>query len=516
MKRAILFLFILALPARGVESPWIERWREDLRFFRQQLPTIHPAPFNAIPAAELDRELDELAARVPRLSHSEITTELARIVARIGDGHTRLTWPLPAGTEFVLGHTGTAAPKDPALVMHPFPIRFGVYDDGVFAERVAAAHRELAGAELIGIDGVTIEEAIQRLEPVISRDNRSQALDLLPLHLVLAEVLHARKVTSDPAQATFRFKLADGRTKSVTMTAAAAVDWVSATPPAKPLSWKRLLPERLPGRGAFLERHWMEWLPDRKTLYVQLNESYDDPEETLFDFAARVRASNAETIVLDLRYNFGGDNTLNQPLLHALIANERLRGPGRVRVLIGRGTFSAAMMLALDLEKHVHPIFIGEPTGGRPVSYGDSRKTVLPNSGITIRISTLFWQYSGPKDDRESIAPHIAVPVTWKDALQGRDAALEIALAPPRPIPANVSWRGRMTIERTQSPVTLRDGEIRDGRVTWRMEMEGKPLVYEGVSLGRFVVGEAVFDNRRGNPFPFAVSASVAEDASER
>jgi hypothetical protein len=159
------------------------------------------------------------------------------------------------------------------------------------------------------------------------------------------------------------------------------------------------------------------------------------------------------------------------------------------------------------------------------VSYGDSRKTVLPQTGITIRISTLFWQYSGPKDDRESIAPHIAVPVLWSDVARGHDAALEIALAVPQPIPAGAAWSGRMTLDRTEVAMSGRAADmdiagvaknmkiadvVIDGtRMTFRSELEGKPFVFEAVSLGSFVVGEAVFDNRRGNPFPFALRAAT-------
>ena len=77
------------------------------------------------------------------------------------------------------------------------------------------------------------------------------------------------------------------------------------------------------------------------------------------------------------------------------------------------------MMFTLDLEKHTNAIFVGEPAGARPNHYGDSRKIRLPNSGLTLRVSTLYWQYAGPKDDRSSVPPQIPVRFVSDDLRTG-------------------------------------------------------------------------------------------------
>ena len=91
------------------------------------------------------------------------------------------------------------------------------------------------------------------------------------------------------------------------------------------------------------------------------------PEETLAEFCDRVFAEVARDevrrLVLDLRWNRGGGNHLNRALLHHLIRSEKLERPGSFFVITGGGTFSAAMMLAIDLERHTHAVFFGEPTG---------------------------------------------------------------------------------------------------------------------------------------------------------
>jgi hypothetical protein len=74
-------------------------------------------------------------------------------------------------------------------------------------------------------------------------------------------------------------------------------------------------------------------------------------------------------------------------------------------------------------------VFVGEPTGARPNHYGDSRKIQLPNSGLTVRTSTLYWQYSGPKDDRPWLVPHIPTELSSEDYRLGRDPALNLILS---------------------------------------------------------------------------------------
>ena len=50
------------------------------------------------------------------------------------------------------------------------------------------------------------------------------------------------------------------------------------------------------------------------------------------------------------------------------------------------------------LERWTPATFVGEPTGDPPNGYGDPKRTVLPNSGLTVQVSTLYWQVSNPKD----------------------------------------------------------------------------------------------------------------------
>jgi hypothetical protein len=52
--------------------------------------------------------------------------------------------------------------------------------------------------------------------------------------------------------------------------------------------------------------------------------------------------------VVDLRWNGGGNTLLAMPLLHGLIAGRTINRRGRLFVIAGRGTFSAAQNTARE------------------------------------------------------------------------------------------------------------------------------------------------------------------------
>ena len=417
----LLLAPILVAPATALSPDQVAAWREDLDFLAREAPAQHPDFFHSLSRDSWHTELDALSRALPELGPHEVVVELARIVAAVGDGHTRLTLPLAPGVDFFRGHSETPPPDDPALLLRQLPIRLGLFDDGLFVTAVEPRHRRLHGARVLRIGGLSVEDATAAVAPTIQRDNEMGVRLRLPERLVLAEVLHARGVTDSPDRATFTVTRTDGTEVSVTL---------DAVPPGETVEWAEI---RKLGPGPRHLRHpernfWLDRLPDFHALYVRLGECYNEDDETLRDFAERVleatRGERVRRVILDLRGNPGGDNSLNHPLLHAMIRSEKLREPGRLFVLIDRGTFSAALMLTVDLERHTPAVFVGESTGGKPNHYGDSRKLELPHSGLTVRISSLEWQYSSPRDDRPWVPPHLPVAVTSEDFFRGADPEL--------------------------------------------------------------------------------------------
>jgi tetratricopeptide (TPR) repeat protein len=182
-------------------------------------------------------------------------------------------------------------------------------------------------------------------------------------------------------------------------------------------------------------RFWYEWLNDSKTLYVQLNAILDKDDEPMERFYERVfrevDSLPVERLVIDLRWNGGGNNFNNPPLVRGLVQREEIDQNGTLFVITSRHTFSAAGHLVTYLERNTEATFVGEPTGASPNHYGDADLVELPNSGQQARASAVYWQNSLPSrwETRDWTPPDISVPLSVEDYLAGRDPALEAILA---------------------------------------------------------------------------------------
>jgi C-terminal processing protease CtpA/Prc len=112
------------------------------------------------------------------------------------------------------------------------------------------------------------------------------------------------------------------------------------------------------------------------------------------------------------------------PLKKTLSAHAGLKG--RIFVLIGPGTFSSAILNAIEL-KQQGATLVGEPTGGGAGHYGEVKILTLPNSKLAVRYTSKF--FSAPKGlDGSSLQPDLPAPTTLTDALSGRDTAFFAAM----------------------------------------------------------------------------------------
>jgi C-terminal processing protease CtpA/Prc len=131
-------------------------------------------------------------------------------------------------------------------------------------------------------------------------------------------------------------------------------------------------------------------------------------------------------VVIDLRWNGGGNEHVIDPLRSGLEA--RLKSVGPVYVLIGPGTFSSAVDNAVTLRKDLSATLVGEPSGGMPGGYGEVDRLTLPNSKLVVRFTTKRWGAKGSSGP-STLAPDLHVPFKLADFIASRDPALDAAIA---------------------------------------------------------------------------------------
>ena len=413
-----LFSLMLALSTEAAKPPpsgtLSEKdaadWKSDLRFLESEIVRVHPNPYHAVHPEALHAAFEDLETRLPTVSRESAVVGLARIVALLHEGHSQIG---------LLG--------DPAIGFGQYPLNLYFFKDGLFVRAAPETLREAWGGRVVRIGRMSVEDAASAVTPIVQHDNDMTIRDVRPNYLAIPEVLHDLGVCAERNQCTFEIDRQRGRRLRVTVHAVAAgtsIEWVRAnSDSAHPL------PLYLRNRQ---KNFWFTPIDDVNALYVAYNAVQNADEETVEQFFDRVfkdtDARGTENLILDLRWNNGGDNALNAPLIRHLVENKRINRKGHLFVITGRLTFSAAMNCAMDLEKHTAAIFAGEPTGSSPNQYGDATTIVLPHSKIGVRIATRYWEDGGPADHRPWIVPSIPVELTSQDYLDNRDPVLDAIL----------------------------------------------------------------------------------------
>jgi len=387
-----------------------KQWQDDLRYFAEQAPQVHKNMFHSMTREQFDTEVKSLDARIPTLSRSQIIVEITRIVANIGDGHT-----------FV------ELQSAPTNFRH-YAVKFYRFPDGVHVLKADKRYAPVVGGRIVKLGKVSGQEAYGVVSQIVPRDNESQVKWMTPFYMSLAEILDGLGLVDNPDAVPLTVEK-DGVQTTVVLKAETGelaldefvlpADWVDSRDPGAPQPLWQKDPANY---------YWFEYLPDSQTLYVQFNDVAQKPDESVEAFFKQVMTF-ADThpvvrFVLDERLNGGGNNYLVRPIIHAFIRSDTVNQPGKLFTIIGRQTFSAAMNCVNRMKLNTDTLFVGEPTGSSPNFYGDNAPVTLPNSKLTVRLSTLWWQDMDPRDKRVWQAPDLSTELTFEDYRAGRDPAM--------------------------------------------------------------------------------------------
>ena len=378
----------------------------DLWFLDRELRRIHFDPYMATNKATLDREFAAIQAAIPSLTDDEFYVRCRRYVAMVGDGHTALRmgdWTSPDTRQL--------------------PVRFIKLTDGVFVNGATDQFKSLVGARLVSISGTSVDAAWSKMAELVSRDNIYDDAAQVPAMLGFASLLKGTGlVGGDAVKLSLRQK--DGTTSMVELPLA---------PPAQvAMVWQSFNPVPLYLRNTE-KPYWFTYIEEERTVYLQYNSVRNDPTEPMTAFMDRVfketEGKPVEKFVIDVRFNGGGNSFLNSAIQRPVMRNPAINTRGKLFIITGRNTFSAAQNFTTDFMRESEAIFVGEPTGSRPNFVGETNPVVLPFTKMRMTVSDLYWQRSWPMDHRMWIPPDIPTETSWALYFAGRDPALEAVFA---------------------------------------------------------------------------------------
>ena len=438
------------LPQWGSIGPDVDRlgldqWIADFDALKTELHKHPKLAENATDSAAFDGVVDQVKATLqtstilpgkPGLADIAIAG-MRRALAAVGDGHTRLN-------------------ASPALV---FPLVLKYFPGKTAWEaRVVATdqqHGDTLGAIVTKIGGTPICDAVARVADYLSIESTLRSGSASPLfsHAVRTEITDA---FTDPwLMRALGFATGDAITLTVRNDRGIESERIFGLG-SRPSPWVRVLdstPRTAYTRSRPGKSWWYGILPDQLAkghggdiLYLR----YDD-----CDMAARPvlqevldllpdeggALSGPSYLIVDLRYNGGGDSRPGTSFAASLKSKKVSETPGGVLVLVGGSTFSSAMMNAVDIMKACgatgaapgRALLVGEPLIESLRHYGEVRRFALPNSGIVVGRSSRLWNYdaaAGISPARGLIEPAEdgIVYQSYEAYAEGIDAAFERAL----------------------------------------------------------------------------------------
>ncbi|MCU0990086.1 MAG: S41 family peptidase [Xanthomonadales bacterium] len=411
--------------------------RADIAAFRAEF-LAQDRSYATAAREEAEARLAQLDRNATAVSQASFELELARIVALADNAHTMIL-------------------ADPFLRhFNRVPVRLAPFGEDFYVVRAAAEHADLLGSRLVAIDATPIAEA-----RAAARSLRGGTLAWrdrwLPHALESVEIMHELGVAAEPAAALYAFAADDGSLLQRRLAGAVFADDATVSGTERRLGpepmaeeggdWRTLLSSEA---APWSLREWdrvFRWrdLPALGAFVIDLRANVDVDGRSIGDFlgeaGAAFAASGRANLVLDMRFNGGGDLTRTREFMRDL----PLIVPGRIFVLISPWTFSAGISSVGYVRQAAaeRVTLIGEEVGDRLHFFAEGGITQLPDSGLRILNATERHDYhTGCRgfDDChrfvvdmpiavESLAPDIPAPWTVDAYRAGRDPAMEAVAA---------------------------------------------------------------------------------------
>jgi hypothetical protein len=424
-KNLIFVLTLLAMivllavsGCRSVPAPKVsqasdrdEAWEQDIEYLKEDFPKYNKS-FTSDSLAEFHMILDRTYRDIPSLSDNEIYVYIMRAVAAAKDGHTSVNM-MPS-----------------AQKLRRLPIRFYWFSDGLYVIKAAAAHSELLGLRIAGINGIDPENLVRQLSEIVPGSNTSVRYESAYL-LSSPDFLAGMGAAENPDMVSILFERPDGTFLTVDL-------------PAMPIgekiygyqSWRELSPLSTVSQDAENMVHilddralpayisspnkscYYKFYEDKKTLYVQVNQNTN-------------LGLKVSDFTKEIETQFSGQNVD--------------AGGGGIYIITGGPTFSAGIVTAARLKYYAgdRAVITGEPASEGLQFWAETRLFTLPNSNILIFAGHAYHNWENgiydPEKNHFWLMKKVGVPardididlpvsVSFDDYLEGRDTVVEAVL----------------------------------------------------------------------------------------
>lgn len=379
-------------------------WLEDINFLSSELPQKHKNLFFKKSKEIFFKEISILKMDIDSLSDNEIKLQIAKLVASIGDAHTSV----------------------PLKVNLFLPLEFYWFSDGIYVIATLPQYKEILYCKITKVNRIDIEEVIDRLSSIISYENDDYLKSQLPKYLPAIELLYDLELVNDIDGLELTFEEKNKKPRTLEIKSLPLREWREKNSLINnDLMYNNNLP--LYRRNTHTN-YWFEYIDTSNIVYFKYNACKDMLITDVFTFCKNlirfIEEHSVEKLIIDLRNNFGGNSSLLDPFIADIKKCNKINKVGKFFVIIGRETFSSAMLNAYLLKENTSTIFLGEPTGGKPNCYGELQRFTLKNSGLTVCYSTKYYKII-EDDTIPSLLPDVNIALSIENYVNNQDPCYE-------------------------------------------------------------------------------------------
>ncbi|MBN1598356.1 MAG: hypothetical protein JW894_08680 [Bacteroidales bacterium] len=399
-------------------------WEVDLQYAKSYLEIMHPRLFDFVTEDEFNSEFDYLLNNWKILSDTDIVIRITEIFVKIQDGHTGVS--LYNSSDYIKG------------LFHYYPVWLYKFNDGYFVLYARNEFKELVGKKITRLGNLGICDAINQMMRFQVGDNKWGKIQYIPL---IQEFMQCAGVTDrDSDLLVFQYEDNKGEPREYKIEKPESVKdfyFPSKVFPQKDTgvyamndTCEKALPlylSRLNEGGYSGNSYWYTWLPEQETIYLQISDNMDKPDDPFDAFCKRMfrdlDSLSAKKLIVDVRLN-GGGNHFEMPLIKGIIARPDIDSEGNLFLITSRRTISASEHLTTQMETYTNVVIVGEPTGGRPNMVGSITRFALPNSGLNCFTAKEYTQDSEFADFRLTTKPHVYSLLSSDDYRENHDPVL--------------------------------------------------------------------------------------------
>ncbi len=414
MIKTHIILFHLVLLFSGSELLADElkeiNWKEEIDGLKRELTQRHADLFFYSDSISFFKGLEEVVERTPEKSVLEVAIMLQQVVAKLGDPHTHVNFNYLIDNKLIL------------------PFQCYWFREGIYVTSYWKDYENLEGKRMVAINGFPIRQVVDSLSTLISGVTPALVLYEVPRMIIWLQVL---EYFGFAQQKQVELELEDSmgkRSKEIFLLPSPESERITVGPDPLPLGWQ--------DRSSFFRD---QYFAESKLYYIQYNKCWSREAEVEFgsgasalfmpsfkDFEKEVlktaKKKEIDKLVLDLRFNSGGNSLQGTDFINKL-QKTRIDEKAEIYLLVGRKTFSAAIVNAIDMIKAFKPVVVGEDSGGKPNHFGEMRRFVLTTSGLVVSYSTKFFTLL--EENPPAIIPDIAISQSYGGFMMGSDEAME-------------------------------------------------------------------------------------------